>query len=566
MIYMAGDNNLSDDMITSINEIRTALSQARDGICGFSYKSDVTIIVEYDTAFPTADSKRYIFSKKGEAETSKQETSNTCEAIKELVKTGLTEHKADKYALIISGHGDAFQGKTLLVDEHPPGIATVQELRKNISEVLSDNELEKLDILCFEGCVMNTLEVMYEFIGLADVWVGSQGSIPNYAWDYRNITKDLINSSKPLDNDEFVKIIIESTKSFHSKYSFGGRSVDISACDLNKLESFVKDLGEIMLLLNYALLLPILDITAKGDKDNSKNAFDFMKHPILRMLLSAHWKSQTFMRNQAVDLLDFIDIFGKACKNYAEETQSMIKKSADLRYLPQILNLFFSLVSDKCQNLINHTKANKLVLSGMSTGLDFHYANGISLFFPWTILAFLMTEENYVGSDSKKEGLSFTKTLTGKLWVTFLAHFIILTERPAGNLNDLKGEWLETFNSILRTNKAISSVTTSVLKSPSSKNSSLDLEQIALNLLNYLKAGNLKLEDILLNDEILNTGSSNSDNLRAKLFSAEIGETRDDHTTTRDDHTTTRGGNGNTIYFERYRNLRIKNLNLVRDF
>lgn len=552
MIYMAGDNNLSDDMITSINEIRTASSQAREGFYGLTYKSNLSIIVDYDTAFPTADSKRYIFSKAGEVETPKKETSNTCEAIKNLIKTGITEHKADKYALIISGHSDAFQGQTLLVDENPPGITTLRELQRDISAVLSDNNLKKLDILCFEGCVMNTLEVMYEFKDLADVWIGSQGSIPNYAWDYRNITKDLINSPKPLENDEFVRIIIENTKNFHSKYSFGGRSVDISACDLNKLESFVRDLGQIMLLMNYALFLPILDIIDKGNEDISKNRFDFMEHPIIRMLLSAHWKSQTFMRNQAVDLFDFVDIFGKVCSNYAQETQSVVKRPEDLSCLAQILNLFFKVVGDRCRDLVDNARMNKLVLKGMSTGLDFHYANGISIFFPWTILAFLMTQENYAGSASlKKDGLAFTKTPAGKLWLNFLVHFIILTERPAGDLSDIKAKWLEILSPILATNVTVPSSEIVFTKTQLADEDDFDLEQISCELLNHLKTEGIKFEDILLNDETLNGDLSVLDYFRAELFDSEGGGTRDDHTTTR-------GSDRRALYFERYRNLRVK--------
>ncbi len=554
MVYMAGDNNLSDDMITSINEIRDIANAATSEIGGLSYDADITFVLEYDTAFPIADTTRYVISKQQQLEIPKKESLSTSEAVKKLIEDCKTDYPAKKYALIISGHSDAFQGQTLLVDENPPGITGIKELQEKISEGVKALPRKKLDVLAFEGCVMNTLEVMYQFRNTADIWIGSQGSIPNYAWDYRSIVKDLITATKPVDNNEFVRIIIEDVKKFHGKYSFGGRSVDISACDLSKLPDFVAELGKLTLLLNVSLILPILDLLQSGAN------FDFMKHPIIRMLLSSHWKSQTFMREQAVDLFDFAEILGNVCKDYVDETETIVENPTQLKCTPRLLNLFLRTLSQQCQHLIDFAKNPKLVLKGMTTGVDFHYAKGISMFFPWSILAFLITKENYSGSQSKLDkGLDFTKQPAGKRWLSFITHFLILTERPAGNLDDVKDTLLKILGSIPTTIKVqkLAADKENVEMEAFDFNS---IEEISCSFLKYLEDSGQSLEELLLGNNFVEKDLQIFDDIQAALFASEGGGTRDDHIRTR-------GAVDNRVfYFGRYRNLRVRDLKLTSDF
>jgi Clostripain family len=212
IIYMAGDNNLSEEMIRSINEIRNGSG------CGKMQNKgtiNVDFVVQYDGVHPNVDTRRYydFFDTNLPCDTlTKQEEKLPIEEkISDFVKYSIEKKPAKNYALILSGHTDAFQGRTLLADENPPGVATIEKMRLCLKKEIVDKQVgnkpagEKLKILGFDSCVMNTFEIMYEFKEIAGVWVGSQGSIPNYTWDYKSIAADLVTEQNPANlTTEFI--------------------------------------------------------------------------------------------------------------------------------------------------------------------------------------------------------------------------------------------------------------------------------------------------------------------------------------------------------------------------
>lgn len=542
IIYLAGDNNLSDDMISAIREILEVTSLARQPQSPIKYEADVAFVIEYDSGYPTSPTRRYVISKSdsipvrtlgvpnigkvigekdGETIIEMNEAPKTSEAIKELIKWSVQVQPAQNYALIISGHTDAFQGRTLLVDEEPPGITTIIELQKAIAEGVKYLPKKKLDLIGFEGCVMNTLEVLYQFREIANAWIGSQGNIPNYAWDYRSITTDLITARSKTDLTDLIDIIISRVKAFHKEYSFGGRSTDISACDLTKLEDLVTDMEPLPVAFLISLLLALLDLFEHPDK------FDFLNHKIIRAFINSHWKSQTFMHDQAVDLRDFCEILGNSCRTFVEPTGDP----------------FLELVARQCFSLVDSMKAKKVVIKGATTGIDYHFATGISMFFPWTILTYLISKKSYAGKNERApDRLDFIKTRTGEYWVLFLALFLVLTERPNGVLSDASGK------------------ITSAIKVFNQK--FLEIFKLDFNL-QVQAVDESKSQKFSFYEDIDSALLRELFELLAQIqsvLSESIGGTREDQITTRE------GIDRIVYYFGRYRNLRMKDLNLESDF
>ncbi len=123
----------------------------------------------------------------------------------------------------------------MLLDQDTSGVATLQ----GIKQVIKDKFPRKLDFIGFDGCVMNSLEVIYEFKDVVKTWIGSQGSIPNYTWDYGRIAEQLMDyNAERLDENKIIDAITTAVEDYNCPYAFGGRSVDVNALDLTKAGDF----------------------------------------------------------------------------------------------------------------------------------------------------------------------------------------------------------------------------------------------------------------------------------------------------------------------------------------
>lgn len=430
MVYMAGDNNLSEDMITSISDLRagisSAVSKANSEESQNSDDNKITFFVEFDSSHPTTRTRRFLFGQEPKTENDgdllkptavlNDGAKSNAEAIEDFVKFGIENYPAEKYALIISGHSDAFQGRTLLLDEKPPGVSTVQKIEEHLGKALNGRTL---DILGFDSCVMNTLEVIYEFRNVTKYWLGSQGSIPNYTWDYREIGKALAEKTSDFEEKDIIKVFVEKTRDFNHKYSFSGRAIDISGFDMNFFnDRFTSALENFTGVLFISVLSQFVEMYSSGNESD----LDFSHFPILRMLVLTHWKCQTYMHDQSVDLRDFCECLRESCHQIRNETNSFAKSLDNLSDEANSLIEISNLISDQCDAVIG--ELDGLYTKGASVGADYRYSNGVSLFFPWSFLAYSMSEKQY-------EQLKFiSSTDIGISWRLFILFFSVLTQRP----------------------------------------------------------------------------------------------------------------------------------------
>ncbi len=442
MFYLAGDNNLNDDMTRAVNELTEVTENAR----GLSeYYADISFVLKFDFQHPLTPTRRYLFTKQktySPHHKFPKEEEETDEAIKELIKWSIKNQKAENYFLIISGHGDSWQGRTLLVDENPgdnsSGIMTIKDLRLGIKEGIKKLPALKnqLDIIGFEGCVMNTLEVMHDFKDLAHYWIGSQGSIPNYAWDYRKIAKELIAKQNKVTSEELLNLVSDKVHKYHKEYSFAGRSADISYNNLNKYDDLIKKMNGTLLLLHTSLFFVWLEFIFNPRK------YDFINHPIIRVLQTTHWKSQTFMKNQSIDLIDFLDILSKACKNYVINSHKSVKDPKYLTKDAELFNLILKELSVESSDLLTYIK-NEKIICGYYSGIEYWFSRGISMFLPWSTLGYLISQKNY-------DKLEFFKTSsifkTPKLWLLFIKFILVFTQRPTGQITKFKPSVFDFFS------------------------------------------------------------------------------------------------------------------------
>jgi len=441
MIYMAGDNNLAVDMAYAMEQIKSVAAAGVDSPNLFVYyDGNSPAIPTLYCDFSEAGKPRYVRSYRVPnklypvSEKQNENAANTSSIVnfvdwcvnKVEVENEKGEisygRRAQKYALIFSGHSLGFQDIGLFKDESSgksmkmsdfytmlTRLTSSQEQliaaadRDNVRGELREEETtpllgQPLDILGFDSCVMGMLEVGYQFAGVAKTMIASEGSVPSAGWTYAKILGCLTReNNRNIDTriltEQFVREFIRSQDS----YTVGGVSVDMAAWDLGRF--------------------PHLADAFDGLSEKLLKCFDDPKTRIYRqmerVILQVHWKCQSYMYDQNVDLGDFCELLELECGRVASE----LGEGEDVEFLR-------GEVQQQCRTVLEELN-RAVILSGFSGG-GYQYSNGVSVFFPWSCEAYEVSRENYeslslwFAKDVQRKRLSWTDFLRKYLYeVTF---------------------------------------------------------------------------------------------------------------------------------------------------
>lgn len=444
MVYMAGDNNLAVDMAYAMEQIREIAG--RKG-------NNLNLYVYYDGNSPSIPTLYCDFSDKNQPKyVSSQNVPNKLYPVRSKINENAADQrsvlnfvdwcvnkvggKADRYALIFSGHSLGFQDIGLFKDEGTGKTMKMTNLFELLQMIaLTKGQLEemafdkmtnrekdeflendsfldtdkqdryerktteiigqKLDLLGFDSCVMGMIEVGYEFDTVAKTMVVSEGSVPSAGWTYAKILGGLArgehcNHSAQDVAMHFVKDFIRS----QDKFTVGGVSVDMAAWDMSEM----RDLTEKFNNLAESLI--------NCFEDKHKPIYKFME----RAILQAHWKCQSYMYDQNVDLGDFCELLHEECQ-FIKDSLS----ANDVKMLDEI--------QAKCRDVLEQLK-KAVILSGFSGG-GYQYSNGVSVFFPWSWEGYQVSQKDY-------ENLEFTmaaKSGNKICWADFLKKYLFEVAR-----------------------------------------------------------------------------------------------------------------------------------------
>jgi len=396
MIYMAGDNNLAVDMAYALEQIK--------GIADAGTESP-NLFVYYDGNSPSIPTLYCDFSEPGKAryvrswkvpdklcEVPDKENENAADrrSILNFVNWCMNQvevedngeitygRRANRYALIFSGHSLGFQdiglfkdetsGKSMKMKDFYDVLQSIVSTKKDLEKDARKNHIErdawdaetrvlvgqKLDLLGFDSCVMGMLEVGYQFNYVAKTMIASEGSVPSAGWTYAKIlgclAREEADSVETRDVAElFVKQFIHS----QDTYTVGGVSVDMAAWDLGCFAPLADAFDDLS-----AALLECFD-------DPESRIYRQME----RVILLVHWKCQSYMYDQNVDLGDFCELLNSECGLVAAELGGK-----DVKVLTD--------VQKACQKVLEKLR-DAVILSGF-TGGTYQYSNGVSVFFPWS--------------------------------------------------------------------------------------------------------------------------------------------------------------------------------------
>jgi len=348
------------------------------------------------------DELKHLFSAAKAAANGGPEVVDSVETVlTDFVVRTIREHPAEKYMLVLSGHGSGAVGDFLTGSSRFGGLS-IPDLKAAMENICGTLKNEKflaengtyqpclrrgrIDILGLDSCLMGMAEVAFEVRHFVDYLVGPQGFEPNTGWPYDDIL--MLLQGNPAPADLATDIVEKYIRCYSLDYTLADVSTDQSALNLTreqgsqrKLMAFVEALGGpdgLSMLLKNAL-------ESKSTKLETVNA-----------VVMAHWRAQGYKDEQHTDVYDFC---------------SLLQQS-----YPETHPIFKS-----CEQ-VKKTIKEALVLSSNYTGPEFQHSHGVSVFFPWASI----TDAAGISEVAHYKNLEFAKKTH---WDEFLSAYHEATQR-----------------------------------------------------------------------------------------------------------------------------------------
>lgn len=419
LIYLAGDNNLSEECVYALKEIKK-VGTSLPSTAGRERK--LNVIVQFDPLGRGNPSRRFIITDAGgdgelecdeDKEVQKLETDTSDpEALLSFLCESIHAFPSDYYMVILGGHGaGVIEGFFLQDEERPLSSIPSSFPIPMLKSVFQSDRLEealggrKINIVGFDACMMSMVEVCYELRGIAalDLVVASEGFTLNSGWPIDRIIAAILNDSD-VEPEPLAKFIVDEYVTFYHDFYLGGLSVDQAIIRLNRIEDLKTEIDALA-----AAMIRRLEEIPERDRHYAEEG-----EPFQDSILLAHWAAQSYNGEQCVDLYDFC---------------SLLQKRADDFENPKDPQSIF-----KCCERVMKVIEDLLIVRTCFSGAAFEHSHGASIYFPWGEFDFSPTYRQ----------LDFAKYSE---WYKFLKTYLRATKR--GPRKEVK----ETFRSTPPTSK-----------------------------------------------------------------------------------------------------------------
>ena len=461
MIYLAGDNNLTDECIYALTELKKAKASRL-----------VKIFVQFDPSDEFLPTQRYEINRHGRHRYNCplaedlidqfpfKETKNSLKIkppygeqrerkgesgtgdprmLFNFVAFCVDEHpKTDHYVLIICGHGAGIQRDFLLRDNRPDGYLTIYELRAALKLMRKrlrgkdPNREFKLDLFGMDVCLMSMVEITYELRGLVDIAIGCESYSPAAGWPYFQTIQqiDTEADNKRLSAtgawEMIAKNIVTEYIRFYSDYWLGGLSVSMSALKVNQVDELrhlIRGLANEMIRELRQECdekhIQLYGMDNNGDRNEDEGPADSEcrneapdPHCQLEMPSGTEYDKQ--WKRKRYPPLSFSDALLLAhwrTQSYNGELYVDLADFCDnlAQYLPRDNEIAY--LCEKLSHFIKHD----FVIKSCTFGRNYQYSYGVSIYFPWQTLI------PYYGAS-----ISFPEDSD---WILFLRLYLIATRR-----------------------------------------------------------------------------------------------------------------------------------------
>ena len=279
MVYLAGDNNLSDAGVTDLEEMAAVGSTA-----------DVNIVAEFDRIGNEAHSKRY-YVKKGELQELVDLGETDCgdpNVLLNFIRWSVENYPAERYALVLWNHGGGWApsdldqiatevkakeygrtegsqrsgsslGKALFrstwesilsletsldrsicIDDGSGHSLDTVELGK-VLKLAVDAFGQQIDLMGMDACLMSNFEVAYQARDYVKCVVASEENEPFDGWPYTEVLQKLVDEPD-IATTAFGAHIVDA---YVASYANTNKHVTQSALDMSKVDTLAGPLDEL---------------------------------------------------------------------------------------------------------------------------------------------------------------------------------------------------------------------------------------------------------------------------------------------------------------------------------
>lgn len=271
MVYLDGDNSLSNDAKTNFMEMESVSYLVNAG------KSDVNVVVQYADA--GANTNRYIVAHTTDP------TQITTNPIASLGQVNMADPNqlaqfitwakhvspADHYALILWDHGTGFTSRAtnlsptrnvLWADSFGSQSMTVPQVHNVLKQA------GHFDLLACDACLMGMTEIAYEMRDVCSVFNGSEDLEPAHGYNYAAFLTDLV-ASPNMTAPQLGTSIVNAYKSWYT--SNPDSTVTCSSTDESKIAGVETAINGVV-----AALIDIPPGSTKSVLDTGTNKADIL--------------------------------------------------------------------------------------------------------------------------------------------------------------------------------------------------------------------------------------------------------------------------------------------------
>ena len=209
MVYLCADNNLDELGLDNLQEMADAGSTANRSIVALLDRFNAPA-----TEYVIEGRKAVVLRERGEL------NMGDPAVLTGFVQDTIARYPAQHYALILFNHGTGWRNRSdgwrgIAYDDSSGdhlSTAELQTVTADIARHLGRN----LDLLGFDACLMQMIEVAYAVRQSVDHVVGSEELEPQYGYPYDSILKALISGMSPGD---LARTIVRKYENFYSTRS-----------------------------------------------------------------------------------------------------------------------------------------------------------------------------------------------------------------------------------------------------------------------------------------------------------------------------------------------------------
>ncbi len=373
LVYIAADNNLAPYALYNIKDMSAGITSAKG----------LNVLVQWDKP---SDKKtwRYKITPGGKTDAGTLSSEMGYDPATELfnsIQWAFKTYPADHYALILWDHGSGVQDfspaavrnslpylyvqpnmlqRGILYDDEQKTCLT----NKSLAGVLEKTKQligKKLDVIAMDACLMAMVEVAYQMNDLADVFVGSEQTIPGNGYPYSQFLRPL--SLNPAKTTPLIlaQNMVASYKNFYTTQELT-TDFTLSAIDIKSINIIKKNIDQ---------FIAAVEACSTIDATKTKN-----------MILAARKACLSFEMPEYIDLYSFyVNILNQTKKASPKSLIIFEHQGRKSRIEPPTKEYQKALdaLNDVIQDGLD--KINQTVLAN-ENGPVYAGAKGLSIYYP----------------------------------------------------------------------------------------------------------------------------------------------------------------------------------------